>query len=99
MKKKIPKFQTDQEAEQFVDTADLSEYDLSGFRPANFEFRAKSAQLNMRLPAELLAAVKARARKQGMPYTRLIRETLERSLASTTVSRSAQKAAARHRRS
>jgi len=30
---KIPVFKTDEEAERFVDEADLSKYDLSGFRP------------------------------------------------------------------
>jgi addiction module HigA family antidote len=32
MKKKIPTFKTDAEAERFVDTADLSKYDLSGLK-------------------------------------------------------------------
>ncbi len=30
MKKTIPAFKTDKEAQEFVDTADLTEYDLSG---------------------------------------------------------------------
>lgn len=37
MKKKIPTFETDADAERFVDTADLSEYDLSRLRPTRFE--------------------------------------------------------------
>lgn len=36
MKKKIPNFQTDQEAEEFVANADLSEYDLSNAKPVRF---------------------------------------------------------------
>lgn len=36
--KKLPILNSDEEAEIFVGTADLSEYDLSGFAPANFEF-------------------------------------------------------------
>ena len=36
-KKTIPTFQTDEETEKFVDTADLSEYDLSGGTVARFE--------------------------------------------------------------
>ena len=43
MKKKIPTFKTDDEAERFVDTADLSEYDLSGLTPVRFEFEKKTA--------------------------------------------------------
>jgi predicted DNA binding CopG/RHH family protein len=31
----------------------------------------------MRLPAELLAAVKAKAKLRGLPYQRFIREVLE----------------------
>ncbi|MCM2474687.1 hypothetical protein HGO38_14495 [Rhizobium sp. CG5] len=36
--KPLPSFASDEEAEHFVATADLSDYDLSGFRPAKFEF-------------------------------------------------------------
>lgn len=32
MKNKLPVFRTDEEAEHFVETADLTEYDLSGGR-------------------------------------------------------------------
>ena len=45
MKKKIPTFKTDEEAERFVDTADLSKYDLFGLKQVRFEFENKSAQL------------------------------------------------------
>lgn len=79
-KKQIPKFKTDKEAEHFVETADLTQYDLSQFRPVHFEFEKKSAQLNMRLPQPLLDAVKARAQMRGIPYTRFIRETLEQAI-------------------
>ena len=80
MKKKIPTFRTDKEAERFVDTADLSEYDLSGFKTVHFEFERKTAQLNMRVPKPLLDAVKKRAKARGIPYTRFIREAVERAL-------------------
>ena len=80
MKKKIPPLRTDEEAERFVETADLSEYDLSEFRPVQFEFQAKAAQLNMRVPQPLLDAVKARAKASGVPYTRYIRQLLERDI-------------------
>ena len=77
MKKKIPVFLTDEEAEAFVETADLSEYDLSQFKSAQFEFDKKSARVNMRLPEPLLSAVKERAKARGIPYQRFIREALE----------------------
>jgi predicted DNA binding CopG/RHH family protein len=35
--KTFPVFQSDDEAERFVDQADLSEYDFSGFKPLRFE--------------------------------------------------------------
>lgn len=37
MKKQIPTLKTDAEAEQFVATADLSNYDLTGLRPVRFQ--------------------------------------------------------------
>lgn len=78
--KTLPTFKTDQEAEDFVDNADLSEYDLSVMVPFRFEIEKKEARVNMRLPSALLDAVKDRARDRGIPYQRLIREAIERSL-------------------
>jgi predicted DNA binding CopG/RHH family protein len=80
MKKKIPIFKTDEEAERFVETADLSEYDLSGAKPVQFEFERKDARVNMRLPKTLLAALKEQAKQRGIPYQRLIREALEQAV-------------------
>jgi len=61
MKKKIQTFKTDEEAERFIATSDLSKYDLSGLKPVKFEFEKKGTQLNMRVPKELLDAVKKRS--------------------------------------
>jgi predicted DNA binding CopG/RHH family protein len=80
MKKKLPVLTSDEEAERFVETADLTEYDLSGFKPANLEFGPKSERVNMRLPKALLDSVKARAAAEDMPYQRYIRRALEESL-------------------
>ena len=80
MKKKIPAFNTDQEAAAFVDTANLVDYDLSGLKPVQFEFEAKAAQLNMRVPQPLLDAVKAKANAEGIPYTRFIRKLMEQAI-------------------
>ncbi|MBB4267180.1 CopG family antitoxin [Roseospira visakhapatnamensis] len=76
----LPRHETDAEAERFVEAADLTAYDLSGFQPARFEFGRKDARVNMRLPEPLLDAVKARASARGMPYQRFIREAIERAL-------------------
>jgi predicted DNA binding CopG/RHH family protein len=79
MKRKVPRMTTDQEADAFLEQ-DLSDLDFSQFKPVKFEFQTKAARLNMRLPAPLLDAVKARAEARGVPYTRFIREVLEHTL-------------------
>jgi predicted DNA binding CopG/RHH family protein len=81
--KTIPAFRTDADAEHFVDTADLTEYDLSGFKPMRFEFEKKNAQLNMRVPETLLEDVKTKAKQRGIPFTRYIRMLMERDVART----------------
>lgn len=80
--KKLPPLLTDEEAERFTEEADLSEYDLSGFKPMRFEFRKKEGRLNMRLPGEQLEALKAMAERMGVPYTRLVRQFIEEGLQS-----------------
>jgi predicted DNA binding CopG/RHH family protein len=77
MKKKLPKLQSDEEAEEFVANADLTDHDLSELRTVLFEFQPKSERVNMRLPKPLLDAVKASAVKAGVPYQRFIRQVLE----------------------
>lgn len=79
---KLPRFKTDREAERFVATADLSTFDLSGMKTTRFEFAPKAARINMRLPGELLAAVKRAAARQAVPYQRFIRQALENALTS-----------------
>jgi predicted DNA binding CopG/RHH family protein len=83
MKKRIPSFKSDAAAERFVSKADLTGYDLSGLKPVQFEFQKKSAQLNMRLPKPLLDAVKSRAQERGIPYTRFLRELIEKGIATS----------------
>lgn len=80
MKKKFPVLKTDEEAERFVATADLTEYDLSEFKPAKFEFDKKGARITMRVPDALLSAVRSKAEARGIPYQRFIREALERAV-------------------
>jgi len=77
MKKKLPRFKSDKEAEDFVAKADLAEYDLSGMRPMRFEFQPKDERVNMRLPRRLLEAVRSSAATEGVPYQRFIRQALE----------------------
>jgi predicted DNA binding CopG/RHH family protein len=79
MKKKVPGSRTDEQAEAFL-AQDLSKLDFSQFKSTRFEFEKKDEQINMRVPKPLLAAVKARAKARGIPYTRFIRETLEQAV-------------------
>ena len=80
-RKPLPRLSTDEEAERFVNEADLTDYDLAQFTPVQFEFEKKSARINMRLPETLLNAVKAKAQARGIPYQRFIREAIERAVA------------------
>jgi len=79
--KPMPTIGSDVDAQQFVDTVDLSLYDLSGFKPMQFEFEPKAAALNMRLPQNLLDALKLKAKAKGIPYTRYVRLLLESDVA------------------
>ncbi|ENN91927.1 CopG family antitoxin [Bartonella bovis] len=78
--KQMPVFKTDEEAENFVDTADLTEYDLTGFKPVHFEFLPKEASINIRLPQALMNALKEKAKNQAIPYTRYVRHLIEQDL-------------------
>jgi predicted DNA binding CopG/RHH family protein len=80
MKKAIPTFKSDTEAERFVDTADLSQFDLSGAQLVRFEMKPKDKTVNLRLPSQLLDAVRERAKRAGLPYQRFIRMALEEAL-------------------
>ncbi|MFO1456512.1 MAG: CopG family antitoxin [Steroidobacteraceae bacterium] len=78
--RKLPKMRSDRQTARFVSDADLSKFDLSSMQPLRFEFAPKEARVNMRLPGDLLEAVKAAAQRQGVPYQRFIRQALERAL-------------------
>jgi predicted DNA binding CopG/RHH family protein len=80
MKKPIPTFKSDERAEDFVATADLSEYDLSGGQVMRFEMKRKDKTVNLRMPEQLLEAVRERAASAGIPYQRFIRLALERAV-------------------
>lgn len=77
--KRVPEFKTDAEAEAFLEQ-DLSGLDFRQFKPMRFEVVKKEAALNMRLPAVLLDAVRAKAKSQGIPYSRYVRMVLEADL-------------------
>ncbi len=67
---KLPRLKTDAAAERFVADSDLTQYDLSALKPMRFEFAPKEARINsMRLPGELLSAVKRAAKRRGVGRT------------------------------
>jgi predicted DNA binding CopG/RHH family protein len=80
MKKKIPTFKSDSAAAAFVSKADLTKYDLSGAELVSFEIKPKDKSINLRLSGELYNAVRKRAAREGVPYQRFIRQTLEQAI-------------------
>ena len=80
--KRVPEFKTDAEAEAFLEQ-DLSGLDFKQFKPMRFEVAKKEAALNMRLPAALMDAVRAKAKAKGIPYSRYVRMVLEADLRHT----------------
>jgi len=80
MKRKFPDFKTDAEAEKFVASADLSDYDFSDMVPMRFELRRKDASVSLRLPESLLRTVRTISQRDGMPYQRFMRLAIEKAV-------------------
>lgn len=78
--KSFPNLISNKEAEDFVASSDLTQFDWSDMKPVKFEFQPKDTSVNLRLPKALLDAVRNRAQADGMPYQRYIRLALEQSL-------------------
>lgn len=76
MPKPWPDLRSDEAAEDFVATADLTEYDVGAMRRVRFVFAADDEPVEASLPAALLASVKTRAAALGVPYQRFIRLAL-----------------------
>ena len=80
MSKKLPALKSDKAAERLLDR-DLSKYlTAENFEPFPYEYAPKQKSLNLRISEELLKAVRAAARRRGIPYQRYIRQALERAL-------------------
>ena len=98
MSKKLPALKSDKEAEELLDR-DLSEYiSADNLEPFPFEYRPKQKSVNLRISEELLRAVRAAARRRGIPYQRYIRQALELAVQRAENS-AAQRRAARSRKS
>ncbi len=80
MLKKLPALKSDKQAEKLLDK-DLSDYiSAENLEPFLFEYRPKQKSVNLRISDDLLKAVRAAARRRGIPYQRYIRQALELAL-------------------
>jgi predicted DNA binding CopG/RHH family protein len=84
MSKKFPDLKSDDEADVWLQDADLTEYDLSGMKKVRFELARKDASISLRLPAALLATLRANAAKANIPTQRLIRMMIEAQLSEAS---------------
>ena len=84
MSKKFPDLKSDDEADRWLQRADLTDCDLTEMRKVRFELARKDASISLRLPAALLATLRAEAAKANMPTQRLIRMLIEAQLAQKT---------------
>lgn len=92
MKKKVPHFKSDDEAEAFLEQ-DLSDYLHAGnFKPMHFELRPKEKSINLRISEDLLAVVRENAKREGVPYQRYIRHLIERGVTTPAPKRAKVKA-------
>ena len=79
--KPMPSLKSDADAEAFTDEADLTDYDLSGFKTMRFEIAPEGVALNVRLPGALLEAVEVKAKARGISYARYVQMLLEADVA------------------
>ena len=80
MKKNLKKIKTNKEVEKLL-SQDLSPYiHPENFKPMQFELKPKNQTVTIRMSAELLKALKNKAKKQGIHYQKLIRQALEKVL-------------------
>ena len=83
MKKTIPTFTSDEDAADFVASADLSQFVLKG-QMVTFELCPKDKTVSLRLPDALLEKIRARAATVGIPAQRFMRLALEKAVVDDT---------------
>jgi len=73
--KAVPAFETEAEERRFWETHDTTDYvDWSAARPARFpNLKPSTETISLRLPAGLLADLKALANRQDVPYQSLLK--------------------------
>lgn len=88
--KRIPDFKSDEEEAKFWDTHSTADYiDWSKAEETIFpNLKLSSESISMRLPAPLLAHIKALANEKGVPYQSLMKvylsEKVDEELVATT---------------
>ena len=80
-----PRFETDEQAHEWLESANLAEYDLSGGLPApefwaRVEAMNKDTRVDLRLPGQLVEGYRAKAARTGMSYQKLMRQVLIKGL-------------------
>jgi predicted DNA binding CopG/RHH family protein len=80
MKKRLPTLKSDAEAETFVSSVDLTEYDLSSMRPVQFTLKSSSTAVNVDLPKHLVDQARTKATDAGMPLQDFIQTAIARAV-------------------
>ena len=83
--KPFPSFSSDKEAEDFVDNADLTDYEIPNFRTfpdilADLNSGRENKTITLRMPTALLTMLKDTAKKQGIPYQHFLRLMLAKGM-------------------
>ena len=78
--KTLPPLRSDEEAERFVEEADLTEYDLSQFKPMKFHRTGDRDRLSVDIPPKLVSALAEKARALDMTMSEIVGILLEKHL-------------------
>jgi len=83
--KTVPSFKNEEEESVFWDTHDVTEYfDMSKAKPVHFSNLKKTTKsISLRLPADMIEALKVKANAMDVPYQSLIKIFLANALKST----------------
>jgi predicted DNA binding CopG/RHH family protein len=82
MNQVFPRVNTDEEIEALLE-GDMSQYaNPSNWKKVTFEFQPKDKTINLRMSEKMLDQVKLASKKEGIPYQRYIRQSIERSLSA-----------------
>lgn len=80
MKKSLPKMTSDKAVKKLL-REDLSPYIYKeNFIKMDFEFAPKNKSITLRMSQELLMLLKAKAKKAGFSYQKMIRQAIQRFL-------------------